>query len=248
MSYYQFVAQETEFWEQINHLIATDTHDPVILSQFKNKARNILTIDVYEGYIALGVLASLEGNVEAIHTHYQQAIENFSRKPELVASYAESLARVGHFSPAAELMLEAYYLSPSTLNYLDKAIQLCGIVGRFYFVGELLRIREKINPQNTHPFASNTKQIIQWMKKTKVTDDQLEKLINLALSLLQQYPIVITPRHVEITLDEDQQKLHYKIHLAEKTETISEITNRLTQQIIAAGLPAIINWKIVPIS
>lgn len=248
MSYYQFVAQETEFWEQINHLIATDTRDPVILSPLKNKAHDILIIDVYQGYIALGVLASLEGNVEAIHTHYQQAIENFSRKPELVASYAESLARVGHFSPAAELMLEAYYLSPSTLNYLDKAIQLCGIVGRFHFIGELLRIREKINPQNTHPFASNTKQIIQWMKKTKVTDDQLEKLINLALSLLQQYFIVITPRHVEMNLDEDQQKLHYKIHLAEKTETILEITNRLTQQLIAAGLPAIINWKIVPIS
>jgi hypothetical protein len=59
---------------------------------------------------------------------------------------------------------------------------------------------------------------------------------------------VITPRHVEITLDEDQQKLHYKIHLAEKTETILEITTRLTQQLIAAGLPAIINWKIVPLS
>ncbi|NJO17969.1 MAG: hypothetical protein HC877_20255 [Thioploca sp.] len=248
MSYYQFVAQETEFWEQINHLIAMDTRDSVILSQLKNKVHDILTIDAYEGYIALGILASLEGNVEAIHSYYQQAIENFSRKPELVASYAESLARVGYFSLAAELMLEAYYLSPSTLNYLDKAIQLCGIVGRFYFVGELLRIREKINRRPAHPFANNAEKIIQWMKKTKVTDEQLEEIINLALSLLQQYPILIAPRHVEISLDEDQQKFYYKIHLAERTETIFEITTQLTQQIIAAGLPTIINWKIVPIS
>jgi tetratricopeptide (TPR) repeat protein len=247
MSYYQFVAQETEFWEQINHLLATDRRDPVILSRLKNQAHDIFNLDAYEGHIALGVIASLEGNVEAIHAHYQQAIEDFSRKPELVASYAESLARVGHFSPAAELMLEAYYLSPSTLNYLDKAIQLCGIVGRFQFISELLRIRGKINLWQTPPFATNIEQILQWMKQNQVTDDQLEKQINLALSLLQQYHILITPRHVEIALDEDQRKLYYKIHLAESTETITKIITQLNQPTIATNLSAIIDWKIVSI-
>lgn len=247
MSYYQFVARETEFWEQMNHLIATNRRDPVILSPLKNQAHHLFNIDAYEGYIALGVLASLEGNVKAIHTHYQQAIEDFSRKPELIASYAESLARVGHFSPAAELMLEAYYLSPSSLTYLDKAIHLCGVVGRFYFVSELLKIRGKINLQQAPPFATNIEPILQWMKQSQVTDDQLEKQINLALSLFQQYHILITPRHVEITLDEEQSKLYYKIHLAESTETISAITTQLTQPIIATNLLAIIDWKIVSI-
>ena len=247
MSYYQFVAQETEFWEQINHLIATERRDSVILSQLNNQAHDIFKMDAYEGYIALGVLASLAGNVKAIHTHYQQAIEDFSRKPELVASYAESLARVGHFSPAAELMLEAYYLSPSTLNYLDKAIQLCSIVGRFRFVSELLRIRGKINRHQALPFTTNLEQILQWMNQIKVTDEQLEKQINFVLSQLQQYPILIAPRHLEITLDENQQKLYYKIHLAESQETILTITSQLTQQLIATNLPAMIDWKIISI-
>jgi hypothetical protein len=245
MSYYQFVAQETEFWEQINHLIATDRRDPVILSQLKNRAYDLFNLDAYEGHIALGVVASLEGNVKAIHTCYQQAIEDFSRKPELVASYAESLARVGYFSPAAELMLEAYYLSPSTLNYLDKAIRLCGTVGRFRFVSELLRIRGKINLRQAAPFATNIEPILQWMKQNQVTDEQLEQQINLILSLLQQYHILITPRHVEIALDEDQQKLYYKIHLAESTEAIAKITTQLTQATVTTDLPTIINWKIV---
>ncbi len=246
MSYYQFVTQETEFWEQINHCIATNQHDPEILSQLKNKAQTLLKVDAYAGYVALGMIASLEGDAKAIHSYYQQAIEDFSRKPDLLASYAESLARVGHFSHAAELMLEAYYLSPSTLHYLDNAIHLCSIVGRFQFIGELLRIWTKIYPYQAHQFANRTHQIIQWMEENKVTDNNLEELINLALSILQHHCILVSPQQIDISLDQETQKLFYKIRLSEKKETILELTTELVQKIIATHLPKVIEWQIVP--
>lgn len=191
----------SELRKRIALFLNTKQIDSMTLEQFKNQVKSLLELEVPNVYLALGTIASLENDIDNVHYYYQQAIERFSRKAKILANYADSLARLGHFSTATNLMLEAYYLLPGGIDYLDDAIHLCGITGRFHLLSELLRIKTQV----TYSFQILVNKIVQLMDETQVTDEELEQLINITLKVLHRYDITVNPGKIRFSMEEDSQ-------------------------------------------
>jgi hypothetical protein len=209
----QLAFKETEFFEQINQFI-NGTPDSSILAQLRNKAQQRSQFNDVDGYLARGMLAGLEGDVDAINTNYQQAVTTFSNQHAFsLAIYAKSLTLFGQFIQAADLMHKAFELSPSTLSYLDDTIYFHGLAGHFHQVGELLKLWDKQNTNKTHRFSQLSQEIIQFMDAKNVTDTDLEKLLSIALSLLRQHHLTIVTSQTDISLleEENSQWFHYGI-------------------------------------
>ena len=127
----QVAIQIPKFLHQINQLVISDNNDPLILTQLKNEVQNNNSTSDIDGYLALGTIAGLEGNIDALQTNYQRAItESSDKHAYILMLYAKCLTQFGFFSQAADLLCQAYLMSPQ-INYLDDAI---------YFYGFILRL------------------------------------------------------------------------------------------------------------
>ena len=54
------------FLHQINQIVTSDNCDPLIITQLKNEIQNNELSSDIDSYVALGTLASLEGNFETL--------------------------------------------------------------------------------------------------------------------------------------------------------------------------------------
>ena len=219
-----------ELRKRIDQFLNTKKIDSMALEQFKSQVKSLLELEVPNVYLALGTIASLENDIDNVHYYYQQAIELFSRKADILASYADSLARIGRFSAATDLMLEAYYLLPGGIDYLDDAIHLCGVTGRFHLVSELLRIKTQV----TYSFQTLVSKIVQLMDETQVTDEELENLIKITLMVLHRHDIIINSQQISFSMEEDYYSkwFRYAIHtdkvpMKQIVPLISEISGEL---------------------
>jgi len=236
-------------WKQLNQFLNTEKIDSIALDEFKNQLESIFalrkTLDVY---LLLGAVASLENNLDEVHHYYQQAIEEFSKKADILASYAESLARIGHFSAATDLMLEAYYLLPGGIDYLEEAIYLCGVTGRFHFVNELLRIKVKLESINASSFQTLIKEIVQFMDEKQVTDEELEKLINTTLTLLHRYNINVKPQQISFSMEQKESKwFRYAIQINTPINEIIQLNSEVAEELLFAGISQAARTYFLPI-
>jgi hypothetical protein len=244
---YQLAYEKNDFLKQINALVNNEIFDHLDLTQLKDEAQQHRQLNNVDGCLARFVLASLEGNTNAIQTHYQQAITTFSDQHAVsLATYAKSLTLFGWFSQAADLMLKAYELSPTTLNYLDEAIYFYGLTGYFHQVNELLKKWDKQNSHQPHRFSPMSPQIIQFMDEKKVTDNELNQLIHIALSLIRQHRLTIVTSQINISLPEEDnsQWFYYGIPLqqslsVEKMVALDfELADKMTEANLSATLSA----------
>jgi len=241
---FQLAVKKNDFLQQINSLV--NENDDIFdhtLTQLKNDAQQHCQLNNVDGCLARTVLAGLEGNTDAIQTHYQQAITTFSDQHAFsLALYAKSFTLFGWFAQAADLMLKAYELSSTTLKYLDDAIYFYGLTGHFHQVSELLQKWNQQNPHQQHRFSLIYPQIIEFMDEKKVTDHDLAKLIQIALSLLRQHRLTIATYKINISLPEEDnsQWFYYGIPLQQtlSVEKMVALDFELADKMAEANLSA----------
>jgi tetratricopeptide (TPR) repeat protein len=186
-----------QLFNQMSQLVGNVSHEPSTLAQFKQKPAQS---NGFDDCLKLGTLASLEGNIEAIHTNYQQAIAvSSAQHAYTLMLYANCLTPFGLFSHAANLMHQAYDFY-NNLEFLAATIHCYGLAGRFHQVGELLKMWDKMSPTTTHQFAQLSENIIEFMDAQQVSDDDLQRLIEIAMSILRQNQLTVVPESIEIDL------------------------------------------------
>jgi tetratricopeptide (TPR) repeat protein len=244
----QVAVQIPSFFKKINQLVINHHPDPLLLTQFKNEAQKYVQSDNVDAYLALGTVAGLEGNIEALQANYQQAITDYSAKHAYILMlYAKCLTRYGFFPQVADLMYQAYRLSP-ILNYLDDAIYFYGLAGHFHQVTSLLKTWDKVSPVRAHRFSQLAGEVLKFMDERNVSDADLEGLITIALLLLRQHKLSIAASMINISLleDEDSQWFHYGIPLRESVEKMVELDFELADNIAEENLPVNLTGYFVP--
>jgi len=244
----QVAVQIPAIFKKINQLVISHNPEPFLLTQFKNEAQKYIQSDNVDAYLALGTLAGLEGNIDALQANYQQAITEYSAKHAYILMlYAKCLTPYGFFSQVADFHHQAYRLSP-ILNYLDDAIYFYGLAGHFHQVALLLRTWDKVSPHKAHRFSQLAEDIVKFMDERNVSDADLEELITIALLLLRQHKLSIAASQINISLLEDEDSLwfHYGIPLHESVEKMVELDFELADNIADKKLPVKITGYFVP--
>ncbi len=235
-----------QLFNQMSQLVGNASHEPSTLAQFKQKPTQS---NGFDDYLRLGTLASLEGNIEAIHTNYQQAIAvSSAQHAYALMLYANCLTPFGLFSQAANLMHQAYDLY-NNLDFLAATIHCYGLAGRFHQVGELLKMWDEMSPATAHQFALQSGNIIEFMDAQQVSDDDLQGLIEIAMSILRQNQLTVVPESIEIDLysGDNYVWFHYGIPLYESVDKIFEMDSELAAISVEKCPPQIIQGGFVPL-
>jgi tetratricopeptide (TPR) repeat protein len=238
--------QYAEFFNQINPSVF---HKPPFHPESIKERQEHIHKNDFDDYLALGSLAGLEGDIEAIHKNYQQAIAvSSARHADILTLYAKCLTPFGLFAQAAELMSQAYYFSHH-LDFLADAIQFYGLAGRFHQVADLLKTWEQVSPNKTHPFSNDALKIMAFMDEQQVSDDDLQGLIDLAMSILRQNQLTVVPEQIEVDLyaDESSQWFHYGILLHESVEKVVKMDAELADKTVEECPSQIIKGGFVPL-
>jgi tetratricopeptide (TPR) repeat protein len=244
----QVAVQIPKFFNEINQLVLNPHPEPSLLTQFKKDAEKYIQSDNVEAYLALGTLAGLEGNLEALQANYQQAITEYSAKHAYILMlYAKCLTPYGFFLQVADFHHQAYCLSP-ILDYLDEAIYFYGLAGHFHQVVSKLQTWNQVNPQVAHRFSQLAGKVVKLMDERNVSDADLERLINVVLSQLRQHKLSIAASQFNISLleDEDSQWFHYGIPLHESVEKMVALDFELADRIAEEKLPVNLTGYFVP--
>jgi tetratricopeptide (TPR) repeat protein len=244
----QVAVQIPTFFKEINQLVLNPHPEPSLLTQFKNEAQKYVQSDNVDAYLAIGTLAGLEGNIDALQANYQQAITEYSAKHAYILMlYAKCLTPYGFWEQVADFHHQAYRLSPLK-NYLDDAIYFYGLAGHFHQVASKLKTWDKVSPQVAHRFSQLAGDVVKFMDERNVSDADLERLINVALLLIRQHKLSIAASMINISLleDEDSQWFHYGIPLHESVEKMVELDFELADRIAEEKLPVNLTGYFVP--
>lgn len=231
---YQLAIKDIDLFEQLNQLIDHSHWNRLTLSKLTYEAKRLLkSNNRIDGYMALGTLASLEGQLESIHMNYKKAMELSPRNSIVIANYAISLGRVGYFSKAADLMLDANHLSKERWIHLGDALYFCGIAGRFHQVGKLLELWNKINPRRSHSLNQLAPEMIGLMDRKQVSDAELERLIIATISVLHHHAIYIGAHHIQMSLFKEGHSkwFHYGILVLQSVDKVIDLDFELADKI-----------------
>jgi uncharacterized protein YdhG (YjbR/CyaY superfamily) len=180
-----------------------------------------------------------------VDNHRRAFAEMTAQQAKALSIYAKSLIPFGLFSQAADLMFNAYKLSNNN-THLEDAIHFYGLAGCFHKAGELLKSLNSIDKLKSYQM---TPAIIKFMDKQHVSDNDLERLINLTISILVKHHKTISPDQIEIDLyrDEESQWFHYGISLYDSVDKIIEMNNELVDKSVEECPIQVIQGGFVPV-
>lgn len=193
----------------------------------KNKAdtlRGKIPENLY--YDMFGRIACLENNIEALSRYYQIALKLTPTDFQTRFHYLISLSNKGFYSKAlahGQTVLADFPEHSETILLLiiECAFRACRMHEAFDF------LTRTNNPEN-HEYYQCIKEGVAIFEATKLTDDEAERLQNLAFSVIEKNKLYFSTSKIGIT----RGCLHYQIYVDLPIEDIFEINWQLADVLV----------------
>jgi hypothetical protein len=198
--------------------------DEFTLLRLEKDAQKLLRVDPFNAYQLLGMLSCFKGKINDMHESYKKALNLAITKEDkelVLDNYAASLYNTGYFSQSAELSSKIYNIS-----FPVKLIE--SINDRFFYAGlfhQVANFSRKYNlPSNSFIFK-----IESFIDKYNIKDEQIQKVIKIAISVLHNHHIFNFHNavYLELSSDESSTWLSYIIKVNRPVEEIVEMDYEL---------------------
>ena len=112
----------------LNRALEESPPSPALLAEVKDGADKLLQADRAAGYMILGILASLSGEVSLMEAHFASAM-SFGRDEKVLHNYTVCLLHNQMYGKALQAGLDFYdkYQSPESVFLLAEAYDLLGL-------------------------------------------------------------------------------------------------------------------------
>lgn len=110
--------------------LQTEAFDDLAVARMEREARSLLGVDALGAHLALGALASIRFDADAVRQHFAAAGQLSSRDETVAAGHAIALQQMGLFAEAFPLALQASEWVPENLTHLRRALQYALFAGR----------------------------------------------------------------------------------------------------------------------
>lgn len=204
---------------ELIELASEKRHNPFILRGYKKKAETLRKADPFSGYLVLGMIATLEKNSAEMHNYYRRAIKLNSKDSIGYRNYAVSLGKLGYYSEYFDYAQRAYNLNRGDLSTLEFFIDTCLMAGKINQAKPLLEAWDRLCPKASNPFSTGVEKAIRIMVNNDISPQELEAILEIAISLLQKRNIYIHQWHFRITELEGKEWIQYIYELDEVTPT-----------------------------
>jgi hypothetical protein len=216
------------------------------IAALRREAKQSLQVDAFHGYMALGALASLVWDDEALHTNHQCAIK-LSNSEIAHRNYAASLSAVLLYENAAKEMMLAVDKEPENLTSLRSAIDFsvfAGMIGTAMKLYQMLKIRSP--ESNEDDFNAN--RIAGIFAQTGIDESEFRKGQSIVLDILRRRRIL--PETISTHIDDDpaDPSVWVKFEINESSQYAQEVHDeacaRLCEELPDGGHPAVLMFSI----
>ena len=216
------------------------------IAALRREAKQSLHADAFHGYMALGALASLVWDDEALHENHQCAIR-LSNSELAHRNYAASLSAVLLYENAANEMMLAVDKEPENLTSLRTAIDFAVFAGMIGAAMKLYRTLKIRSPESNEDDL-NANIIAGIFAQAGIDESEFRQGQHIVLDTLRRRKIL--PETISTQVDDDpaDPSVWVKFEINESSQYAQEIHDeacaRLCEELPDGGHPAILMFSI----
>jgi tetratricopeptide (TPR) repeat protein len=223
----------TELLEQANALLHQEVRDEVAIRRLEQEAKRLANADPVASHAFRGMLAALKRDPIAMREHFRVALSVAPGDVNVARNYSVCLNNLGYFSEAREMATKAYELRRGDLDNLDRLIRFSFASCRFDLAVEWLAEWAKLSPKEPHTVETDGRQIHAFLEAGHVEAQDLERLLQLTMSVLHDagiYDVAGTPRILE---DDESAWLSIWISIDQPVERVLELNLALVSRLVS---------------
>lgn len=238
-----------ELFKGLKAFAEGERHDEFTLKRFKREVQKLLKADAVYAYMALGILAGIECDPEAVHENFHRAVTLSPNNVNILMNYATALGFLGFFSEAAELVLQAYGAAPRNVTVLGHAISYCHVAGRFHKTSKLIDSWHKIKPEKLHKQFLHVNEVVRFMDDREIMDGELEELVTLTMEVLHERGIYVRPGQIETSLADAGNGLCfiYRVTVRASQGRVKALNTQLTRRVRASCFNRKVRGEFIPV-
>ena len=230
-------SKASQLLKQINALRIQEERDEFTLRKIKKEVEDLRATDTIAAYILLGGLAVIERDVAGMRDNYSKALKMHPDDVEAIINYSTSLLHLGFYTEARVFAEKAYLADQADLEILDYLIDRSWVSGRIRDARKWLERWDDVNPKNAHARAEIISDATELLDEDGVTDDDVESLLQLNMSVLHAQMVYPSSAVGETLEDEDSCWLSYFFEIRLPPKEVVELNFKAAEKQALSDIP-----------
>lgn len=228
----------SELIEKVNALLNREERDEFTLRKIKIEAEKLRPSNAFSAYVLLGMLASLEDDVDEMRANHLAALKLRPNDPVGNLNYSTSLVHLGFYSEAREYALKAYEGNRGSATFLSLLIDRCYKSGRVQQAKGWIHEWETLNPEQDHDLKNSILAANELLKEDGIGDEVVEELVELSLDVLRRNNFHPDGVDIEFLADEDSRWLNYTFIVRQSPDIIVNLIFESAKELAMSNIPS----------
>lgn len=189
-----------------------DITQGIKLAKYKKSANSMIKKDPVSGHTLLGLIACLEHDIPAMHTHHARAID-ISEACFTLMYYAISLQKSCLWNEAARYALMALDREPEDRKLLEAAIGIAPLTGRFSLLKRLASQWQAANDGAPHKSHGHLEIVGDTLARHGLVEKDLKTVLAAIGDALSETEVILHQYRYELIPQKESSFIHYRFIL-----------------------------------
>ena len=221
-----------ELVDVINTIAQQQPVDQVAVARVRAEAKRLLNSDPASAHVVLGILAGLEGKVDAVREHFRVALEVSPSARWARSNHVNALVSVAEFRKAARLAAVYSAEAPLDVELLRLALGLNMTVGSFR-QAKTLSDRLRLLLGAAEEAVQDVDQVLKIMKDESIVQEEIERAVDVAIEIARGRKL--SPDGSQVTVENDDDRflsieLKTRVPASEIADLNFELANLLAAE------------------
>ena len=231
--------------ERINALRRQEEMDEFTLRKIRKEVEALQLSDAFNAYILFGSLASIEQDLDGVRDNYSKALKMRPDDRDANINYSISLNNLGFFTEAREFAEKAYPADQADLVLLDYLINRSWVSGRIRDAQKWLERWDIVNPKSANELTEFISNASELLDENGVSDDDVERLLQLKISVLHKQKIYPSRSIGETLEDEDSCWLNYFFEVRLPPKEVVELNFKAAEKLAKSDIPTYVTDSVI---
>ena len=238
-------SKASQLIEQVNALRLQEERDDFTLRKIRKEVEDLRATDAYSTYMLLGMLASIEHDINGVRKYHSKALKMHPNDLEANTNYSTSLGHLGFYTEAREFAEKAYLADQADLELLDFLIEQSWVSGRIRDAHKWLERWDAVTPKDADPRSEIISEASELLDEDGVSDDDVEKLLQLKMSVLHKQEIYPSDSLIDTLEDEESRWLNYFFEVRLPPKDVAALNFEAAKKLALSNIPIYVTDSVI---